>query len=76
MVNLDDPDCCANYWHDLRKSHQLKLSRNFGGGSLMMWAAFSQKETYVELLDSVLIPFTEDNMDNNYIFQQDNAAIH
>lgn len=88
--NLDGPDCCAYYWHDLRKSPQVKLSRNFGGGSLMVWAAFSRKgktpiatistrmnsESYVELLDSVLIPFTEDIMDNNFIFQQDNAAIH
>lgn len=88
--NLDGPDCCAYYWHDLRKDPQVKLSRNFGGGSLMVWAAFSRRgktpiatittrmksENYVELLDSVLIPFTEDVMENEFVFQQDNAAIH
>lgn len=88
--NLDGPDCCAYYWHDLRKEPQIKLSRNFGGGTLMIWAAFSRNgktpvakistrmssENYIELLEDVLIPFTEDVMPEDFIFQQDNAAIH
>lgn len=88
--NLDGPDCTAYYWHDLRKSPQVKLSRNFGGGTLMCWAAFSihgktpiatistrmNSGKYLELLEDVLIPFTEDVMPENFVFQQDNAAIH
>lgn len=33
-------------------------------------------ENYVELLDSVLIEFAEENYGNNFTFQQDNAPIH
>lgn len=88
--NLDGPDCCAYYWHDLRKDPQVKSTRNFGGGTLMVWIGFSRRgktpiatistkmnsDNYIELLDSVLIPFMENKMDDNFIFQQDNAAIH
>lgn len=38
--NLDGPDGFKYYWHDLSKSHDIALSRNFGGGSVMIWAAF------------------------------------
>ena len=88
--NLDGPDCCAYYWHDLRKEPEVKLSRNFGGGTLMIWGGFSShgktplatistrmnSEKYVELLEDVLVPFTEDVMPEDFTFQQDNAAIH
>lgn len=39
--NLDGPDCVQYYWHDLRKDKEVKMSRNFGGGSLMVWGGFS-----------------------------------
>jgi len=34
--NLDGPDGCDSYWHDLRKEHLVKPRRNFGGGSVMV----------------------------------------
>lgn len=57
----------------------------------MVWGAFSSSgklqlcyitsrmnsETYTEMLDAALIPFLEDVIgDRQFIFQQDNAAIH
>ena len=39
--NLDGPDGQRSYWHDLRKEPLLFSKRNFGGGSVMTWAAFS-----------------------------------
>lgn len=88
--NLDGPDGFSYYWHDLRKEPQSRYSRNFGGGTLMVWAAFSMRGTtnlckistrmnsraYLDLLEDSLIPFVEDVMEDDFVFQQDNAAIH
>lgn len=88
--NLDGPDGFQYYWHDIRKEPQLFTKRNFGGGSLMLWAGFSMQgrthlvkcdgrmnsEKYIDMLDTELINFTDDKMDGDFIFQQDNAAIH
>lgn len=88
--NLDGPDGWQYYWHDLRKAPDVKMSRNFGGGSLMVWGAFSFKgklplawittkmksEDYVEMLEISLIEHGEALMGPDFVFQQDNAAIH
>lgn len=88
--NLDGPDGFQFYWHDLRKESQFKFSRNFGGGSVMFWAGFSasgkthlakigtrmDSKKYTDMLDDILIPFAEENMPEDFVFQQDNAAIH
>lgn len=88
--NLDGPDGFAYYWHDLRKEKQFRFSRNFGGGSIMVWAGFSMRgktpiakittrmnsKKYIEMLEDILIPYSEDVMDGDFVFQQDNAAIH
>lgn len=88
--NLDGPDGFKFYWHDLRKQKDVSMSRNFGGGTVMVWAAFSfygrtplcwistkmTSEKYVELLEEVLIDFGEQQPTDEWIFQQDNAAIH
>lgn len=39
--NLDGPDGFTGYWHDLRKEPVYFSRRNFGGGSLIVWGAFS-----------------------------------
>ncbi|KAK2581558.1 hypothetical protein KPH14_005209 [Odynerus spinipes] len=88
--NLDGPDGFKYYWHDLRTDKSVAMSRNFGGGTLMVWAAFSyssktplckistrmNSEKYIDLLEDCLIPFIEDNHEENVVYQQDNAAIH
>lgn len=88
--NLDGPDGFSYYWHDLRSDPKFKFSRNFGGGSLMFWAAFSMhgktpmlkmttrmnSRKYTEMLEDSLVPFVDENHEEDLIFQQDNAAIH
>ena len=88
--NLDGPDGCSYYWHDLRKEKKFNFSRNFGGGTLMLWAGFSMygktplvkistrmnSRNYIEMLNDVLIPFSDDFMDGDFMYQQDNASIH
>uniref|UniRef100_T1IGZ1 Tc3 transposase DNA binding domain-containing protein n=1 Tax=Strigamia maritima TaxID=126957 RepID=T1IGZ1_STRMM len=39
--NLDGPDGWAYYWHDLRQDDQVSSKRQQGGGSLIVWGAFS-----------------------------------
>lgn len=84
--NLDGPDGFDGYWHDLRKDPLYFSKRNFGGGSLMVWAAFESAGTvaiafvsskmnsddYQEVLDEHLTPFWQPD----YVFMQDNATIH
>lgn len=88
--NLDGPDGCQKYWRDVRRDRETRYARNFQGGSLMVWGAFGYRgkspicfvthkmdsKLYCELLDNVLIDFAEDLWDSDWIFQQDNAAIH
>lgn len=88
--NLDGPDGSSDCWQDKRKKKPTRESRNFGGGTVMVWAGISDagktpicfistkmnSEKYCELLEEVLIPFLEDAMDENAIFQHDNASCH
>lgn len=88
--NLDGPDSYSCYWHDLQKNNVRMSKRNFGGGSVMVWAAFSSagkaqlcfvpskmnSKTYTDMLEDALITFLDEKMDEDSIFQQDNASIH
>lgn len=88
--NLDGPDGYQHYWGDTRQEIQTRKSRNFGGGTLMVWGAFSyhgrtpicfiskkmNAEKYVELLDEVLVEYEDGGVGLDWTFQQDNAAIH
>lgn len=88
--NLDGPDGFNGYWRDLRKEPLYFSRRNFGGGSLMVWGAISEdkpleiqftstrmnSEDYITVLRSSLINFLKENRQKQWIFQQDNAAIH
>uniref|UniRef100_A0A914Q3Z0 Transposase n=1 Tax=Panagrolaimus davidi TaxID=227884 RepID=A0A914Q3Z0_9BILA len=87
---LDGPDGFSHYWHDLKKEPRYFKRRNFGGGSLMVWGAFSalgklklaftssrmNSEDYQEVLQNHLIPFKNRFRRIPLLFQQDNASIH
>lgn len=66
------------------------MSRNFGGGSLMIWGGLMVGEAlplafistrmnavnYVEVLATALVDHADQLMGEEIIFQQDNASIH
>lgn len=88
--NLDGPDGLNYYWHDLRKEELYFSSRQGGGGSLMVWAAFgwngrtalhiieghANAQRYIQALNNMLLPHLGQIADGPAIFQQDNAPIH
>ncbi|KHJ86332.1 hypothetical protein OESDEN_13922 [Oesophagostomum dentatum] len=88
--NLDGCIGQRSHWHDIRKEPMYFSRRNFYGGSLMIWGAFfgSRKvglafvschldsTEYQEVLSSHLVPFLEEQGEQEYRFQQDNARIH
>ncbi|CAD6196633.1 unnamed protein product [Caenorhabditis auriculariae] len=88
--NLDGPDGYAHYWRDLRKDSMYFSKRNFGGGSLMVWAAFcgngtvalsfigtgTNSQDYQQLLAQHLLPYLRRRRRANMIYQQDNASVH
>lgn len=88
--NLDGPDGVHKYWRNKHCKKANRHRRNFGGGSLMVWAGISYRGTtpicfvstkmdsdyYIDLLDNVLVHYGEELLGPEFIFQQDNAAIH
>lgn len=41
MFNLDGPDCMSYYCYDICNDKRIRILRQMGGGSVMIWAAFS-----------------------------------
>lgn len=88
--NLDGPDGQRSYWHDLRKEPLVFSKRNFGGGSVMVWAAFNgygkvglafvsskmNSTDYQEVVGWALDHFLPQIGGRSIEFQQDNARIH
>ncbi|PIC13704.1 hypothetical protein B9Z55_027567 [Caenorhabditis nigoni] len=87
--NLDGPDGNRHYWRDLQKEKRVFSTRNFGGGSLMVWGGFcngkkmelqfiSTREnsvSYQNTLQKAIVPFFRLRR-RTHTFQQDNASIH
>lgn len=77
--NLDGPDGCQYYWHDIRKDPETYSKRVAGGGSVMVWAgvclngktkiAFLEgKQTavkYTQTLSDYLCPFLQELQDDH-----------
>ena len=90
MFNLDGPDGFHYYWHDLQKEKLIFSKRVQGGGSVMIWGAFSSKGKsqlkfvdgtltslkYTSLLRTHLLPYGDHFHQDQYIFQHDNALCH
>jgi transposase len=88
--NLDGPDGWQYYWHKLGNDEQIYSKRQNGGGSVMIWGAFSSKGKselrilegtqdsyeYVSTLSDFLLPFAHAKYGYDFVFQQDNASIH
>lgn len=88
--NLDGPDGFRYYYHDLRKAEQYLMSRQMGGGGIMVWAGIGyygktdiafistkmNSPRYITLLHEQLTGHAHRIAGNNYQFQQDNAAVH
>ena len=90
-INLDGPDGMKYYWHDLRKEPRTFFSRNFGGGSLVIWGSFCKsgksklavittRMTAVDCADMLCeygLPFFDEiGFDDTWTFQHDNARPH
>ncbi|GBN91941.1 Transposable element Tc3 transposase [Araneus ventricosus] len=88
--NLDGPDGNIKYWHDLRKEPRSFFSRQSGGRSVMVWAAFSFNDqvvlafldgqqnspNYIETLENHLMAFAENIGGRNWEYQHDNTPTH
>ena len=84
--NLDGPDGYSYYFHDIRKEEVILSRRNFGGGSVMVWGAFSSRGksnlsitkskidsmAYQTILNQNFLPRYE----QNDFLLADNAPVH
>ena len=88
--SLDGPDGLQLFWRDMRVAIRQTNRRQMGGGSVMVWGGFSEvgktemailvgnqkSEDYIYTISEYLRPFSHREYGTEFLFQQDNAAIH
>ncbi|KAG3236744.1 hypothetical protein PI124_g18251 [Phytophthora idaei] len=67
--NLDGPGGFKYYWRDMRRPAQSYVRRQNGGGSVMVWGAFSAA-------GKSKLAILRGRQSSDFVFQQDNASIH
>lgn len=87
---LDGPDGMSSYWHHKKHPERVAVRRHSGGGSVMIWGAFSgagtshlrflegrqDAQAYMQTLSSHLLPFLLVKHPAGATFQHDNAPCH
>jgi len=88
--NLDGPEGFSNYWHYLRTERRIFSKRQQGVNSMLVWGAFcgskkcelvlisgtQNQDTYMNTLETELLPFAEQELGPSWTFMQDGAACH
>uniref|UniRef100_A0A915EHL7 Transposable element Tc3 transposase n=1 Tax=Ditylenchus dipsaci TaxID=166011 RepID=A0A915EHL7_9BILA len=80
----------TGYWRDLRKEPKYFSKRNFGGGSVIVWGAFTSlgklelqfistkmdAREYQEVLSHSLMPYLHSRSRQKLVYQHDNAGVN
>ncbi|ORD93226.1 TC3A [Enterospora canceri] len=86
---LDGPDGMQHYWHAIDKEREFYRSRQYGGGRIMVWGAFTgsgklflvfitiriDAAEYIRLMKRTIIRHIHSS-DQHMLYQQDNASVH
>ncbi|DAZ98942.1 TPA: hypothetical protein N0F65_001381 [Lagenidium giganteum] len=82
MLNMDGPDGNQFYWHDLRKEPDSFMSRQFGGGSVMVWAPLrvitgnQDSAAHIFTLSEFLQPYAHLDYGTDFYLLRDGASSH
>ena len=88
--NLDGPDGYRKFWYELKDDKKIFSKRHSGGGSVMVWAAFSgmgktnlcildgrqNVQSYIKTLKTNLLPLIRRFATESVVYQHDNCPSH
>ena len=88
--NLDGPDGVKKFWYEPGANRRVFQKRQNGGGNVMIWAAFSAigksklcvlegRQTagsYIDTLETNVMPLIAKHSPESILYQQDNCPIH